>query len=149
MILASSCGAWPRGAPLGGLAEAAGDVADVMDAFGHDVVTTETVGIGQCELDIAQACYTTIVVIVLESGDSVQAMKACLMEIADAIVINKTDREGSDRIASETSAMLDLRRSYAFSPTRAAGDGQSGAGAGKPGARTGGRRYRQYPEEVT
>jgi LAO/AO transport system kinase len=95
---------------LGGLAEAAGDVADVMDAFGFDVVVTETVGVGQCELDIAQACYTTIVVIVPESGDGVQAMKAGLMEIGDLIVINKSDREGADRIAAETRTMIEMRR---------------------------------------
>jgi len=99
---------------LGGLAEAAGDVADVMDAFGQDVVITETVGVGQCELDIAQACYTTIVVIVPESGDSVQAMKSGLMEIADIIVINKSDREGAERIAAETRSMLELRRPHAY-----------------------------------
>jgi len=94
---------------LGGLAEAATDVADVMDAFGKDVIVTETVGVGQCELDIAEACYTTIVVIVPESGDSIQAMKAGLMEIADIIVINKSDREGADRIARQTRSMLELR----------------------------------------
>jgi LAO/AO transport system kinase len=94
---------------LGGLAEAAGDVADVMDAFGKDVVITETVGVGQCELDVAEACYTTVVVIVPESGDSIQAMKAGLMEIADVLVINKSDREGADRIARQTRAMIELR----------------------------------------
>ena len=94
---------------LGGLAEAAGDVADVMDAFGEDVIITETVGVGQCELDIAEACYTTVVVIVPESGDAIQAMKAGLMEIADVIAINKSDREGADRIARQTQAMLELR----------------------------------------
>jgi LAO/AO transport system kinase len=94
---------------LGGLAEAAGDVADVMDAFGKDVVITETVGVGQCELDVAEACYTTVVVIVPESGDSVQAMKAGLMEIADVLVINKSDREGADRIARQVRAVMELR----------------------------------------
>jgi LAO/AO transport system kinase len=94
---------------LGGLAEAAGDVADVMDAFGKQIVITETVGVGQCELDVAEACYTTVVVIVPESGDSIQAMKAGLMEIADIIVINKSDREGADQIARQTRAMLELR----------------------------------------
>ncbi|MFZ1947420.1 MAG: methylmalonyl Co-A mutase-associated GTPase MeaB [bacterium] len=94
---------------LGGLAEAARDVADVMDAFANDFVITETVGVGQCELDIAEACHTTVVVIVPESGDSVQAMKAGLMEIADIIAINKSDREGADRIATETRAMLEMR----------------------------------------
>jgi LAO/AO transport system kinase len=94
---------------LGGLAEAAGDVADVMDAFGNDFVVTETVGVGQCELDVAEACYTTIVVIVPESGDAVQAMKAGLMEIGDIVVINKSDREGADRMATETRSMMELR----------------------------------------
>jgi LAO/AO transport system kinase len=94
---------------MGGLAEAASDVADVMDAFGKDIIITETVGVGQCELDVAEACYTTIVVIVPESGDSVQAMKAGLMEIGDIIVINKSDREGADRIARQTRAMIELR----------------------------------------
>jgi LAO/AO transport system kinase len=124
---------------VGGLAEAAGDVADVMDAFGYDVVITETVGVGQCELDIAQTCYTTVVVIVPESGDSVQAMKAGLMEIADIIVINKSDREGADKIAMETLAMMELRgcrpdAGYGTGHARVAGHGrgpeEDGAGEG-------------------
>ena len=94
---------------LGGLAAAATDVADVMDAFGMDLIVTETVGVGQCELDIAEACYTTVVVLVPESGDAVQAMKAGLMEIADILVMNKSDREGADRMAREIKAMLELR----------------------------------------
>ena len=94
---------------LGGLAAAATDVADVMDAFGMDLIITETVGVGQCELDIAEACYTTVVVLVPESGDAVQAMKAGLMEIADILVMNKSDREGADRMAREIKGMLELR----------------------------------------
>jgi LAO/AO transport system kinase len=94
---------------LGGLAATATDVADVMDAFGMELIVTETVGVGQCELDIAEACYTTIVVLVPESGDAVQAMKAGLMEIADILVMNKSDREGSERMAREIKAMLELR----------------------------------------
>jgi len=94
---------------LGGLAAAATDVADVMDAFGMDLIVTETVGVGQCELDIAEACYTTVVVLVPESGDSVQAMKAGLMEIADILVMNKSDRDGADRMAREIRAMLEMR----------------------------------------
>ncbi|MGD9140136.1 MAG: methylmalonyl Co-A mutase-associated GTPase MeaB [bacterium] len=94
---------------LGGLAAAATDVADVMDAFGMDLIVTETVGVGQCELDIAEACYTTVVVLVPESGDAVQAMKAGLMEIADLLVMNKSDREGAERMAREIKAMLELR----------------------------------------
>jgi len=85
-----------------------GDVADVMDAFGKDIIITETVGVGQCELDIAEACYTTVVVLVPESGDSVQAMKAGLMEIADVLAINKSDREGADRMARQVRAVIEL-----------------------------------------
>jgi LAO/AO transport system kinase len=79
-----------------------------MDAFGKDVIITETVGVGQCELDIAEACYTTVVVLVPESGDAVQAMKAGLMEIADVLAVNKSDRDGADRMARQVRAVLEL-----------------------------------------
>jgi LAO/AO transport system kinase len=70
---------------------------------------TETVGVGQSELDIAEAADTTVVVLVPESGDSIQAMKAGLMEIADVFVINKADRPGADRLAQEIEIMLHMR----------------------------------------
>ncbi len=82
---------------LGGLSKKAIDAADILDAAGFDIVILETVGVGQSELDIAQAADTTIVVLVPESGDSVQAMKAGLMEIADLFVLNKCDRPGSQQ----------------------------------------------------
>src|SRR5690606_10817327 len=94
---------------LGGLALATKEVADVLDAFGFDHVLVETVGVGQSELDIAAAADTTIVVLVPESGDSIQAMKAGLMEIADLFVINKADRPGAERLAREVEMMLHLR----------------------------------------
>jgi LAO/AO transport system kinase len=97
-----------RGA-LGGLALTTLEVADVMDAFGFDRILIETVGVGQSELDIAAAADTTIVVLVPESGDSVQAMKAGLMEAADLFVINKADRPGADKLAREISLMIHLR----------------------------------------
>jgi len=97
-----------RGA-LGGLALATKEVADVLDAFGFDKVIIETVGVGQSELDIAAAADTTVVVLVPESGDSIQAMKAGLMEAADLFVVNKADRPGADRLARELSLMLHLR----------------------------------------
>ncbi|MGH7545399.1 MAG: methylmalonyl Co-A mutase-associated GTPase MeaB, partial [Gemmatimonadota bacterium] len=68
---------------LGGLATTTHEVADLVDAFGFDRVVLETVGVGQVELDIAGAADTTVVVLVPESGDAIQAMKAGLMEIAD------------------------------------------------------------------
>jgi LAO/AO transport system kinase len=94
---------------LGGLAVTTKEVADVMDAFGFDRVLIETVGVGQSELDIAAAADSTILVLVPESGDSIQAMKAGLMEAGDLFVINKSDRPGADRIAREIQLMLHLR----------------------------------------
>jgi LAO/AO transport system kinase len=69
----------------------------------------ETVGVGQSELDIVSAAETTIVVLVPESGDGIQTMKAGLMEIADIFVINKADREGADGLAREVEAVLSMR----------------------------------------
>ncbi len=94
---------------LGGLSKKANDVADVMDAAGYDFILLETVGVGQSELDIAQAADTTIVILVPESGDAVQAMKAGLMEIADFFVLNKFDRPGADRAVSALKTILTLR----------------------------------------
>src|SRR5690606_23463310 len=94
---------------LGGLALTTKEVADVMDAFGFDRIIVETVGVGQSELDIAAAADTTVVVLVPESGDGIQAMKAGLMEAADLFVINKSDRPGADRLARDISTMLHFR----------------------------------------
>ena len=94
---------------LGGLALTTKEVADVMDAYGFDRILVETVGVGQSELDIASAADSTVVVLVPESGDGIQAMKAGLMEAADLFVINKADRPGADRLAREVSMMLHMR----------------------------------------
>ncbi|MBU0509318.1 methylmalonyl Co-A mutase-associated GTPase MeaB [bacterium] len=101
---------------LGGLAEAAGDMADVFDAVGYDTVIFETVGVGQSELEVAQHADCTVVVLVPESGDSIQGMKAGLMEIADVFVLNKADREGADRFASELRAAMHLKDWGAWTP---------------------------------
>jgi LAO/AO transport system kinase len=98
-----------RGA-TGGLAAASDDVALVYDAFGFNITIMETVGVGQVELDVIDACDTVVVVIVPESGDAVQTMKAGLMEIADIFCVNKSDRPGSERIAAEMSQMLGMRK---------------------------------------
>lgn len=94
---------------LGGLAVATKEATDVLDAFGFDRILLETVGVGQSELDIAAAADTTTVVLVPESGDAVQAMKAGLMEIADLFVINKSDRPGAERLGREIETMLHMR----------------------------------------
>ncbi len=108
----------------GGLATTTKEVALVMDAFGKDNILIETVGVGQVELDVVNACDTTVVVLVPESGDSIQAMKAGLMEIADIFVVNKADREGAQRIVTELNMILDIRRKkgeweYPIIPTEA------------------------------
>jgi LAO/AO transport system kinase len=94
---------------LGGLSRKTIDAADVLDAAGYDIIIFETVGVGQSELDIAKAADTTIVVLIPESGDSIQAMKAGLMEIADFFVLNKSDRPGADTAITAVRTILMLR----------------------------------------
>jgi len=99
---------------LGGLASATREVCDVLDAFGCDVILVETVGVGQSELDVARAADTTLVVLVPESGDSIQTLKAGVMEIADVFVVNKADRPGADRLRNDIELMLGLRTGIAL-----------------------------------
>lgn len=99
-----------RGNP-GGLSKATGDAADILDAAGMDIVLVETVGVGQSELDIARAADVTMVVLVPESGDAIQAMKAGLMEIADLFVMNKSDRPGAEQAIQALSSTLLFRHS--------------------------------------
>ena len=94
---------------LGGLSKKAKEAADVLDASGCDVILMETVGVGQSELDIARAADTTIVVLVPESGDSIQAMKAGLMEIADFFVVNKADRAGAEQAVMSIKMVLNFK----------------------------------------
>ena len=94
---------------LGGLSSATRAVADVLDAYGFDRILMETVGVGQSELDIARAADSSVVVLVPESGDSIQTLKAGLMEIADIFVVNKADRPGADRIRMDIELMLGMR----------------------------------------
>ena len=91
---------------LGGLARKAQEAGDILAASGKDVIIFETVGVGQGEYDVAKAADLTILVLVPESGDEVQLMKAGLIEIADLFVINKSDREGADRLADTLSSMI-------------------------------------------
>jgi LAO/AO transport system kinase len=99
---------------LGGLAATTREVADVLDGFGFDRILIETVGVGQSELDIARMADTSVVALVPESGDSIQTLKAGLMEIADIFVINKADRPGADRLKHEVELMLGLRMGHTF-----------------------------------
>jgi LAO/AO transport system kinase len=87
-------------------------VCDVLDAFGFDRIIIETVGVGQSELEIAHTADSSVVVLVPESGDSIQTLKAGLMEIADLFVVNKSDRPGADRLVNELELMLGLRAGH-------------------------------------
>ncbi len=91
---------------LGGLAKKAQDVGDVLAASGKDIILFETVGVGQGEHDIIKAVDFTVVVLVPESGDEIQLMKAGLIELADAFIINKSDRDGADRLAQTLENIL-------------------------------------------
>ena len=96
------------GRVMGGLSRTAKDASRILDACGREVVIIETVGVGQSELDIAQATDTVLVTVVPESGDNIQTLKAGLMEIGDIFVVNKSDRSGAEDMASSINAMLDL-----------------------------------------
>jgi GTPase len=102
---------------LGGLARATGDVITLMDAFGFPWIIIETVGVGQTELDIVRQADTTVVALVPESGDSIQAMKAGLMEVADIFVVNKADREGAHALMAELRFSVHLHHTSGSAPT--------------------------------
>jgi len=93
---------------LGGLARTTADVATVLDASGRDVILIETVGVGQDEVDIVRLAQITVVILVPGMGDDVQTIKAGIMEIADIFVINKSDREGAERVEREIRALQTL-----------------------------------------
>ncbi len=93
----------------GGLSRAAREIVRLLDAFGHDVIIVETVGVGQTELSVMDLAHTTVVVTVPEGGDGIQAMKAGLNEIADIFVVNKADRDGADRLKAELELSVHLR----------------------------------------
>jgi LAO/AO transport system kinase len=110
----------------GGLSRAAREVVKLLDAFGHDIVIIETVGVGQTELSVMDLADTTVVVTVPEGGDGVQVMKAGLNEIADLFVVNKADRDGAERIKAELELSVHLRPAAGWRPpvvlTQAAND---------------------------
>ena len=94
---------------LGGISNCTDEVADLLDAFGKDLVLIETVGVGQSELEIAEKTHTVVVILVPESGDGIQAMKAGLMEIGDIFVMNKSDHPDADLAAREIEDTLRLK----------------------------------------
>lgn len=97
-----------RGA-MGGLCQAACDVARILDAAGYELILIETVGVGQDEVDIMGLAHTVLVLCTPGQGDGVQAIKAGLMEIGDLMVINKADLPGADQVAADLQQMLHTR----------------------------------------
>ncbi len=93
---------------LGGISRSTGDVVNVMDAMGMDVVIIETVGVGQDEIDIVRMAHTTVVVMVPGMGDDIQAIKAGILEIGDLFVVNKADRDEADRTVRDLAIMLEM-----------------------------------------
>jgi len=104
-----------RGA-LGGLSKAAHDAVRILDIFGVDYIFIETVGVGQSEVDIVKLADTVLMVMVPGLGDDIQAIKAGIMEIGDVFAVNKSDREGAERTATEIEVMLDFNKSADFRP---------------------------------
>ena len=129
-----------RGAQ-GGLATTTEEVADVLAAFGFDRILIETVGVGQTELDVAATAETTVLVLVPESGDSIQTLKAGVMEIAELYVINKSDRPGAEKLRQEIEVMLGIRKGNAFAhvPAHHGRSDRPTAGRSKSGSRPSGR----------
>lgn len=102
---------------LGGIAKAAYDAVTALDAFGMDYIIIESVGVGQTEIDIVKVADMVVVVLVPGLGDDVQAIKAGIMEIADIFAVNKSDREGADKLVTEIEMMLDLsQKEYDLRP---------------------------------
>jgi LAO/AO transport system kinase len=99
---------------LGGVATTTREVCDVLDAAGFDRILVETVGVGQSEMDVSRAADSTVLVLVPESGDGIQALKSGVMEIADLFVVNKADRPGADKLCREIEITLGIRRGNAF-----------------------------------
>jgi LAO/AO transport system kinase len=99
---------------LGGLATTTREVCDLLDAAGFDMILVETVGVGQSELDVARMADSTVLVLVPESGDGIQALKSGVMEIADLFVVNKADRAGAEKLRQEIEITLGIRRGNAF-----------------------------------
>ena len=101
---------------LGGLARATGDAIKLLAAAGYAWILVETVGVGQTELDIMKLADTTVVVLVPESGDAIQTMKAGLMEAADIFLVNKADRSGAPALMAELKFAAHLHSASAVSP---------------------------------
>jgi LAO/AO transport system kinase len=115
---------------LGGLSRSARDAVRVLDASAHDVVLVETVGVGQDELEVTRTAHSTLVVMAPGMGDEVQAIKAGILEIADAFAVNKADREGADATVRDLELMIALGNETVRALSRTRGHATHGAGEG-------------------
>ncbi|MBW1781188.1 MAG: methylmalonyl Co-A mutase-associated GTPase MeaB [Deltaproteobacteria bacterium] len=93
---------------FGGLTQSTRSAIDVLDAMGKDYVLVETVGVGQDEVDVVRSAHTTVIVVIPGMGDDIQAIKAGILEVGDIFLINKSDREGSDKTLSDLRLMIDM-----------------------------------------
>jgi len=93
---------------FGGLTQSTRSAIDVLDAMGKDVIIVETVGVGQDEVDVVKSAHSTVIVVVPGMGDDIQAIKAGILETGDIFVINKADREGTDKTLSDLRLMIDM-----------------------------------------
>jgi len=93
---------------FGGLTQSTRSAIDVLDAMGKDYILVETVGVGQDEVDVVRSAHTTVIVVIPGMGDDIQAIKAGILEVGDIFVINKADREGSDKTLSDLRLMIDM-----------------------------------------
>jgi LAO/AO transport system kinase len=113
---------------LGGLAGATADAVLLMDAFSFDLVLIETVGVGQSEVAIAELAQTTLVALQPGSGDSIQVLKAGIMEIADIFVINKSDHPMADQLRREIRSMMEMQQWSGWVPELVSTQAVSGEG---------------------
>ena len=113
---------------LGGLARATADAVDVLDAAGYDEVIVETVGVGQDEIEVFRLAETCVVILTPGMGDDIQAIKAGLMEVADIFVVNKSDRDGADRVVHEILQVMEMGEHGAWLPPVLKTIAKSGAG---------------------
>jgi LAO/AO transport system kinase len=93
---------------FGGLTQSTRSAIDVLDAMGKDYILVETVGVGQDEVDVVRTAHTTVIVVIPGMGDDIQAIKAGILEVGDIFLINKADREGSDKTMSDLRLMIEM-----------------------------------------
>jgi len=93
---------------FGGLTQSTRSAIDVLDAMGKDYILVETVGVGQDEVDVVRSAHTTLIIVIPGMGDDIQAIKAGILEVGDIFVINKADRDGTDKTMSDLRLMIDM-----------------------------------------